>query len=81
MKYNIQKIKKALENTPMQERYRAIVRYRLGLDDMIVHTLEETGKMFGLTRERIRQIEVKTIEMIGGLDKYLTNKKEVNKNG
>ncbi len=34
-----------------------IVRYRYGLDDGTAHTLEETGRRFELTRERIRQIE------------------------
>ncbi|HPO14781.1 MAG TPA: RNA polymerase sigma factor RpoD/SigA [Candidatus Hydrogenedentes bacterium] len=34
-----------------------IIRYRYGLSDGMVHTLEETGKAFSLTRERIRQIE------------------------
>ncbi|MEA3365715.1 MAG: RNA polymerase sigma factor RpoD/SigA, partial [Candidatus Hydrogenedentes bacterium] len=34
-----------------------IMRYRYGLTDGEAHTLEETGKEFGLTRERIRQIE------------------------
>ncbi len=34
-----------------------INRYRYGLSDGMVHTLEETGKAFNLTRERIRQIE------------------------
>jgi len=34
-----------------------IMRYRYGLTDGQAHTLEETGKQFGLTRERIRQIE------------------------
>jgi RNA polymerase primary sigma factor len=34
-----------------------IMRFRYGLADGEAHTLEETGKQFGLTRERIRQIE------------------------
>ena len=34
-----------------------IVRYRYGVTDGKAHTLEETGRAFGLTRERIRQIE------------------------
>jgi RNA polymerase primary sigma factor len=34
-----------------------IVRYRYGLEDGTAHTLEETGRRFDLTRERIRQIE------------------------
>ena len=37
---------------------------RFGLEDGITHTLEEVGKEFGVTRERIRQIEAKSIERI-----------------
>ncbi|NLN93927.1 MAG: sigma-70 family RNA polymerase sigma factor [Candidatus Hydrogenedens sp.] len=41
----------------LTERESAIIRYRYGLYDGKAHTLEETGKHFALTRERIRQIE------------------------
>ncbi len=41
----------------LNERETAIMRFRYGLDDGCPHTLEETGKHFDLTRERIRQIE------------------------
>jgi len=41
----------------LSEREDSIMRYRYGLYDGHPHTLEETGKFFGLTRERIRQIE------------------------
>jgi RNA polymerase primary sigma factor len=43
------------------ERERNIMKYRYGIDDGVPHTLEETGREFGLTRERIRQIEKETI--------------------
>ena len=43
--------------TQLTEREANIVRFRYGLADGLVHTLEETGKTFNLTRERIRQIE------------------------
>ncbi len=41
-----------------------ILVMRFGLKDGIQHTLEEVGKIFGVTRERIRQIESKAIEKI-----------------
>ncbi len=41
----------------LTDREANIIRYRYGLSDGMVHTLEETGKTFNLTRERIRQIE------------------------
>jgi RNA polymerase primary sigma factor len=41
----------------LTEREASIMRYRYGLEDGYPHTLEETGKYFELTRERIRQIE------------------------
>ena len=41
----------------LSERETSIIKYRYGLADGKAHTLEETGREFGLTRERIRQIE------------------------
>jgi RNA polymerase primary sigma factor len=45
----------------LSEREQEIVRRRFGLDDGQARTLEEVGKEFGVTRERIRQIEAKTL--------------------
>ena len=45
----------------LSERERAVVRLRFGLEDGQARTLEEVGKEFGVTRERIRQIESKTL--------------------
>ncbi len=45
----------------LSEREQEIVRKRFGLDDGQARTLEDVGKEFGVTRERIRQIEAKTL--------------------
>ncbi len=45
----------------LSDREQEVVRLRFGLDDGRPRTLEEVGKQFGVTRERIRQIEAKTL--------------------
>jgi RNA polymerase primary sigma factor len=45
-------------------RERKIIQMRFGLEWGDVHTLEEVGKEFWVTRERIRQIEAKTLEKL-----------------
>ena len=45
----------------LSEREQEIVRMRFGLEDGQARTLEDVGKEFGVTRERIRQIEAKTL--------------------
>ncbi|PID83184.1 hypothetical protein CSB11_02465 [Candidatus Campbellbacteria bacterium] len=57
-----EEIKKVLSN--LSEKERKILEMRHGLADGIFHTLEEVGKEFGVTRERIRQIEAKAHEKI-----------------
>ena len=47
--------------TPREER---VLRMRFGIGDMTEHTLDEVGKVFGVTRERIRQIEAKALEKL-----------------
>ncbi|MDD3170474.1 MAG: sigma-70 family RNA polymerase sigma factor [Candidatus Paceibacterota bacterium] len=48
----------------LAERERKILSMRFGLEDGVMHTLEEVGQEFNVTRERIRQIEAKAIEKI-----------------
>jgi RNA polymerase primary sigma factor len=55
-------VKAILDDLSPKER--KILEMRHGLNDGITHTLEEVGKEFGVTRERIRQIEAKAHEKI-----------------
>tara|TARA_B100001179_G_scaffold231014_1_gene219905 strand:- start:3869 stop:5089 length:1221 start_codon:yes stop_codon:yes gene_type:complete len=48
----------------LTEKERTIIELRYGLEDGISHTLEEVGRKFDVTRERIRQIEAKVHEKI-----------------
>ena len=60
-------LKEILDELSPKER--EILKLRHGLEDGIYHTLEEVGKKFGVTRERIRQIEAKALERIRTHDK------------
>ena len=55
-------INKVLEKIPKRER--DIIKMRYGLEDGCPHTLEETGSIFQVSRERIRQIEHKTLSRL-----------------
>ena len=48
----------------LTEREEQVLRLRFGLDDGSPKTLEEVGQMFGVTRERIRQIEAKALRKL-----------------
>ena len=60
----------------LSDREQSILRLRFGLEDGVTHTLEEVGKVFNVTRERIRQIEAKALEKVkehkksAGLESY-----------
>jgi len=53
----------------LSDKERKILEMRHGLTDGVYHTLEEVGKEFGVTRERIRQIEAKALEKIRSHEK------------
>jgi RNA polymerase primary sigma factor len=48
----------------LQDREKRVIALRFGLDDGITRTLEEVGREFGVTRERIRQIEAKALRKL-----------------
>ena len=48
----------------LNPREREIIRMRFGLDDGFAYTLEEVGRVFNITRERIRQIEARAIRKL-----------------
>ncbi|MBI4142815.1 sigma-70 family RNA polymerase sigma factor, partial [Candidatus Uhrbacteria bacterium] len=50
----------------LSPREQKILDMRFGLTDGVPHTLEEVGREFDVTRERIRQIEAKALERIHG---------------
>jgi len=59
-------IKEAIKD--LSPREQKILEMRFGLGDGVTHTLEEVGKEFDVTRERIRQIEAKSLEKIQSMD-------------
>jgi len=58
-------VKKVLESLP--ERERQVLEMRYGLGGLNPRTLEECGEAFGVTRERVRQIETSTLRKIKNL--------------
>jgi len=60
-----QTLAEALRSLP--DRHRAVLVLRYGLDDADPKTLEEIGRRLGLTRERVRQIEVEALKRLATL--------------
>ncbi|MFV8214659.1 sigma factor-like helix-turn-helix DNA-binding protein, partial [Streptococcus pluranimalium] len=48
----------------LTDREENVLRLRFGLDDGKMRTLEDVGKVFNVTRERIRQIEAKALRKL-----------------
>ena len=59
-------LKEQLEDVldTLTDREENVLRLRFGLDDGRTRTLEEVGEVFGVTRERIRQIEAKALRKL-----------------
>ena len=60
----------------LKENERRVIKLRFGLNGDVPHTLEEIGKMFGFTRERVRQIEHAAINKLRALIQKKTIKAE-----
>jgi RNA polymerase sigma factor (sigma-70 family) len=68
--------------TTLSPREEKILRMRFGIGEKAEHTLEETGKVFGVTRERIRQIEASALKKlrhpIANLSEWDKRTKDIN---
>ncbi len=57
-----EQLKKAIQDLSPKERQ--IISLRYGLENGIMYTLEEIGKIYGITRKRVRQIEIKALDKL-----------------
>lgn len=56
----------------LTDREENVLRLRFGLEDGRTRTLEEVGRVFGVTRERIRQIEAKSVTKVTSSKSFKT---------
>ncbi len=61
-----------INRSQLSTREAMVIAMRFGLAGHIDHTLEEVGKQFGVTRERIRQIEAKALNKLRRNPKLLS---------
>lgn len=59
-----QEVNRLFEHSQLTDREKETIRYRFGFIDGKCYTLEEVGKIYGVTRERVRQIEVKALRKL-----------------
>ena len=71
-KIRYEKLKELLLNSNLNEKQMIVITERYGLNDGIFKTLDEVGKMLGVTRERIRQLEARALYRIRK-SQYLEN--------
>lgn len=72
---------KLLENPLITPRNKRIFEDRYGINDGVSKTLEEVGKIYQVTRERVRQVEAKVLEIVAlGLDNNLDNENGTSNN-
>lgn len=82
-------IEKVISNLHLDDRSKRILYLRYGFEDGKTHTLEEIGNIYGITRERVRQLEQKVLSTLrtknnihylaGNEDGFLKEKKENDK--
>lgn len=70
--------KLVFESSSLNEREKEVLTLRFGFDDNKCHNLEEVGNKYGITRERVRQIEAQTLRKLRKKDSLYNLYKELN---